>query len=197
MLLRLRNSTVAAIVVAAMWTASTAMADAVGRCSARATVNWEVSPERRLTIEAFSDGPDCANAAVVLVVRSRSGEALWVDASAAASLMTFTDVDATNVAAMKRALEDWIGGSPTFREADALPDWPEGAIGPSTKLWSPNDKEGFPFEPAAGIDRDIYIRMRKAMLPLLCYVMGRESLACVVATPDGSVTKVSVQSFPG
>ena len=196
MLLRFRNSVVA-ILVGAIWTASTGAAHAVGRCSATATVNWEVSPERSLTIEGLSDGPDCTSAVVVIVIRAPSGDTLWVDASAAASIMTFMDVSPTNVVAMKTALEEWIGGASSMRQTNALPDWPEGAVGPSTKLWSPNDKSGFAFQPESGIDRNAYLEMRHTQLPLFCYVMGMESLACVVLTPDGSMTKVGVQSFPG
>jgi hypothetical protein len=43
---------------------------------------------------------------------------------------------------METSLEEWIRGDPTFRQADALPDWPEGTNATSTKLWSPNDNLG-------------------------------------------------------
>lgn len=168
---------------------------AVGRCNARASVPWKVSAARTLTVEAFSDGPDCTKATVAITVREQSGDAVWTDAGSASAIVTFKDVGPTNVAVMKAALEEWVRGAPFMRQSDAIPDWPEGSGKPSTKIWSQNDKAGFPFVPANGVDRAKYVVLREAKLPLLCYGIARDTLACI-AVSDDAITKIGDQHFP-
>ncbi len=194
-MLRIVRSALIATVVLSGWSVFGGPAQAVGRCNARASVPWEITRDRTLTVEAFSDGPDCTKATVAIAIRDQSGDALWTDAGSAGAIVTFKDVGATNVAVMKTALDEWVRGAPFMRQTDAIPDWPSDAPEPTTKLWSQNDKTGFRFVPAAGIDRAKYVAVREAKLPLLCYGIARDRLTCIAVSDDG-VTKVGEQYFP-
>jgi hypothetical protein len=92
--------------------------------------------------------------------------------------------------AMRTALNEWIdpAHNTTMQTTSALPDWPANADAPASGE--------FPFYPESYVDRDSYIALREADVPLLCYVQGMESMACL-ALRDGQLEKVGVQSFPG
>jgi hypothetical protein len=70
----------------------------------------------------------------------------------------------------------------------ALPEW-------KAKDDFPINGE-FMFYVEEGIDRAAYDVIRKADLPMYCFVQGMESVACLVLQ-DGGLFKVGVQSFPG
>ena len=152
-------------------------------CDARARSAWT----QGVIAEAVSQGATCANAVVTLVLRASSGKPIWVDARIAAQVMIFGGVADRN--AMTRTLGDWIDQrKSSMANSDKLPDWPRGAAAP---------KAGeFPFYPDGDVDRDAYMKLRSARVPMFCYVQGMESMACVALTSDG-VTKVGVQTFPG
>ncbi len=152
-------------------------------CDARARSAWT----KGVVAEAMSQGQTCANAVVTLVLRDSSGKPIWVDARIAAQVMIF--VGAADRNAMTRTLADWIDQRKSaMARSDKLPDWPQGAAAP---------KAGeFPFYPDGEVDREAYMKLRGAHVPMFCYVQGMESMACVAMTSDG-VTKVGVQTFPG
>jgi hypothetical protein len=160
---------------------------AASGCSAYAASPWKPASGRALKTEAFSNGPNCARAVVTLVVRGGDGRVLWTDAAAAEHLMTFVDVKTRPQ--MARALREWLTQSHVFKSTADLPEWKEGADAPVSGE--------FPFYPELGIDRDAYEEIRAARQPVLCYVQGMESMACVALANDGQITKIGVQSFPG
>ena len=166
-------------------------AEASARCATTASRAWPVDSGMNFTVEAVSDGPNCAMAALLLVIRNSDGEAIWVEASRASDLLTFGGIDPDNIGQMTAALKDWITASGRMTEAGALPDWKEGADAPG------DTSSEFPFYTDEGMSRDDYQGMRKAKRPLFCYVQGMESQACVVLMPDGVIVKVGVQTFPG
>jgi hypothetical protein len=156
-------------------------------CDARSRAVWAGS-HKGIVAEATSQGATCANAVVTLVLRASTGKPLWVDSRIGAHVMIFAGV--TDKGAMTHALGDWIDQrSTTLARTDNLPDWPKGANAPQAGE--------FPFYPESDIDQEMYLKLRGAKLPLFCYVQGMESMACVALGPDGAVTKVGVQAFPG
>jgi len=159
----------------------------VSGCEANATGEWRASPQATYQVQAASAGPDCAHAVATIAVRDSSGKVLWVDAAASEHLMTLAQ--ARELPAMQRALGEWIdSNNRTIAASSALPDWPQGASAPQNGE--------FPFYPEHDLDRDAYMRLRTANVPVFCYVQGMESMACV-ALQNGEMTKVGVQTFPG
>jgi hypothetical protein len=161
--------------------------DALRGCQATATGAWRASANQTLQVEASSAGPDCTHSVATIAVRDNNGKVLWADAAPSERLMTLSQ--AHDLSAMERALGEWIdSNNRTIASSSALPDWPEGANAPQNGE--------FPFYPEREYDRDAYMALRTANVPVFCYVQGMESEACV-ALQNGAMTKVGVQSFPG
>jgi hypothetical protein len=139
-------------------------------------------------VEATSVGPDCARAVATFVVRDASGAPIYAEAYLAQHVMVLADV--SDAAAMEAALREWTNpaNSTTMATTSALPDWPARATGPQNGE--------FPFYAAEGTERDSYLALRQSNVPLLCFVQGMESLACL-ALRNGELEKVGVQLFPG
>lgn len=156
-------------------------------CDARAANTWAVG-DAQYAVEATSDGPDCARAVATLVVRDPSGNPLYAETYLAQHVMVLTS--ATTREAMQTALADWTNpaNNTTMLTTSALPDWPQGEDGPAN--------EEFPFYPEPDYSRDRYMAIRAEDAPLLCYVQGIESMACL-ALRNGALEKVGVQTFAG
>jgi len=156
-------------------------------CDARAANTWGVA-DAQYSVEASTDGPDCARAVATIVVRDASGVPLYAEAHLANHLMTLAP--ATTEAAMQTALADWSNpaNNTTMQTTSALPDWPQGVAAPQNGE--------FPFYPEPGYDRDTYMAIRAENAPLLCYVQGMESTSCL-ALRNGALEKIGVQAFPG
>lgn len=156
-------------------------------CDARAANTWAVG-DAQYSVEASSDGPDCARAVATIVVRDSSGNPIYAEAHLAQHVMVLAP--ATTKAAMQTALADWSNpaNNTTMQTTSALPDWPQGASGPQNGE--------FPFYPEPGYDRDGYLAIRAENAPLLCYVQGMESMSCL-ALRNGALEEIGVQTFPG
>jgi hypothetical protein len=155
-------------------------------CDARATASWAAG-ETPLSVEADTVGPDCQRAVATLVVRDGSGVPLYAEAHLARNLMTLAP--ARDPAAMQTALDQWVTPGSTMISTSALPDWTANARGP--------ESGEFPFYPEPDFDRESYLTLRRNDLPLFCYVQGMESMACLVFSGEGEVSKIGVQTFPG
>ena len=166
--------------------ALTGGAAAAGGCDLAVGSVWVPARQKPHRAEAFSHGPNCLKAIVVITVRGPDGSPQWIDAMKASDLMTFADVKTTS--AMKAALNDWIAQGGPLRTAGDLPTWLPGAEHPVNGE--------FPFYPEQGVDRDYYEKARAMRAPLFCYVQGMESMSCV-ALIEGGMVKLGVQSFPG
>jgi hypothetical protein len=168
--------------------ASSAPLTSAAGCSAKANQVWAASASRELRIEALADGPNCAMAVVLLVIRNSKGEPLWIESSKTGDVFTFTQSSPMTVKAMTAALKEWIRKDDRLSRGDVLPDWKEGSDAP--------EASEFPFYVGDGVTRDEYLDMRAAKLPMYCHVAGMESDVCVVLKKDGTITKVGSQSFP-
>ena len=167
---------------------------AAARCDVRATRTWQSDHGKQFTVDAFSSGPDCSNAVVSLVIRSKTGKPEFWFSSPAADLAAFTTINEKPIAnskAMKAALEQWIGlaSKPILDGFDKLPDWKMGDAGPT--------QSEFPFRVNDAITRDDYIKWRKSKRALFCFVQGMESANCLIVNDSGSIIEVGIQSFPG
>jgi hypothetical protein len=156
-------------------------------CDEKASAPWTQSG-KGIVAEASSQGARCDKAKIGLVLRGADGKVLLTFASTADTVMTFGEVKTK--AAMKTTLASWLAdGMKQMPTSDKLPDWKE-------KQDQPSDGE-FPFYVDQGVKRPAYLAIRKAKLPMFCFVQGMESLGCAVLGPDGAVTKLGAQSFPG
>jgi hypothetical protein len=151
-------------------------------CAAAAASVW-----RELRVEASSAGVDCESANAAIVLRNSAGEGLYSETFPAAQVLTLAT--ARTQAGMQAALSEWIASSNhSMDTSGALPDWPQGADAPVSGE--------FPFYPREGMTRDAYMNLRRANVPLFCFVQGMESMACL-ALEGGAVAKAGVQAFPG
>ena len=161
--------------------------EALHGCQASATGAWRASPQATYQVEGSSAGPDCAHAVATIAVRDSSGKVLWSDAAASENLMTLAQ--AHDLSAMQHALAEWIdSNNHTIATSSALPDWPQDADAPRSGE--------FPFYPEHDLNRDAYLALRTANVPVFCYVQGMESEACI-ALQNGEMSKIGVQTFPG
>lgn len=150
-------------------------------CPAGATSTWE-----GFAIEAAASGTDCAQAQVVLTIRSAAGAIAYTETFNAAQ--NFTLNGAESPADMERKLNEWVSPpGAALNSTGDLPEWPAGAAHPGGE---------FPFYPEDGVDRASYEALRQGDAPMFCIVQGMESLACLLGE-NGAITKIGVQSFPG
>lgn len=181
------------VIVAGLAGILAGMANAASGCSAQASRSWPANAQQHVIVEAISVGPDCAKAAILLTVRGPTGELLWTDVNNAEILMYIDGLEEMNVKVMTSSLKKWIAEDGRKQHTDALPDWPQGADGLSLVQQSSDDVESEPF--ASEINRDFYLKLRKAKLPLLCYQVGFETLTCIALTAEGKIQMIGSQSF--
>ncbi len=153
-------------------------------CDARAFSEWTVN-EQLFSIEATTEGPDCARAVATLTVRNTSGEPIYTQSHITSELMTLAP--AQNPAAMNTALAEWVAPNATMNSTSTLPEWAANSETPGGE---------FPFYPVEGHTRESYAAMRAANDPMFCYVQGMESLSCIIYG-DGGIEHIGVQAFPG
>lgn len=155
-------------------------------CTVTASTEWEINPNARMTVEAVSNGADCASAAAMITLRDENSIA-WVEAYPVANVMVLAG--AADRTAMQTALNEWIStANPAYATSRALPDWPQGADAPMSG--------DFMFYVVEGTTREQYLALRARDVPVYCYVQGMESMNCL-ALEDGILTSVGLQSFPG
>lgn len=148
--------------------ASSAAQSPSGACTAHATRDWKIG-DQSFMVDATAQGPSCAHAVAMLVLRTADGRALFADAYPIDQVpLAFNPHgDATRLAS---DLQAWITGDDQHSAADQLPPWPEGAPTPPG------------FTPA--LARLTYEGLRTEKAAILCYPDGGESNACVALTPE-------------
>ena len=170
---------------------------AVAGCDVSVSRKWAVERKASYTISASSLGPNCVQAAVVLIVRDGKGEVKYSFAGAAKDIGTFgnlAEAPVTDVKKMRVALAQWLdaGLSSNMNKLSNFPDWKTGADGPAS-----DPPSEFPFTVSSDVDRNSYIDWRKQNLPVFCFVQGMESARCIVLTKQDVASEVGIQSFPG
>lgn len=153
-------------------------------CEARGVSQWTVN-DQLFSIEATTEGPDCARAVATLTVRNTSGEPIYTQSHITSDLMTLAP--AVDPAAMNTALTEWVAPETTMSTTSNLPEWAANADNPGGE---------FPFYVGEGYTRESYAAMRAVNDPMFCYVQGMESLSCIIYG-DGGIEHIGVQAFPG
>ncbi|MEQ1931724.1 MAG: hypothetical protein ABL957_14505 [Parvularculaceae bacterium] len=134
-----------------------------------------------------TEGPTCAQAVALLVVRDAGGDVFWTDALPSARVMGLNE--AATPAAMSAALAEWAGLP--ARHAQTTAD-----LSPWSKTSGQPGESEFPFHPEAWMGEEAFARIAAEAAPMFCYVQGMESLSCLIER-DGRLEKIGVQSFPG
>src|SRR5262249_40626507 len=129
-------------------------------------------------ITARSEGPSCAQAAVLFVARAANGDPLWTFAT------TYYDMTsggvppegAPNVTpeAMDEFLARWA--DVTTARSGTLPAWSAGASGPVSTSEA--------FEYSTPFEREDYEALRGRDLPMICYAAAVEATQCLVVDPS-------------
>lgn len=158
-------------------------------CNARASSVWEPGNGQTYTIEMLTDGATCDQAIATYVVRGPDGAPLYYNIYQASQVMVLAGQPTK--ADMEAALFQWgmqDAGPDGVAHTGSLPEWKAGAEAP--------EAGEFPFYPEASIDQTYYEQLRAAKAPMICFVQGMESLACL-ALYEGGFVVVGVQTFPG
>lgn len=156
-------------------------------CDTETTTEWRGTDNRVFRVTASTNGANCAQAVVLLVVRDNSGYVVWTDARATAHVMGLNEP--TTRIEMTRALADWVGFPLQRLQTTAhLAPWAQTSGQPG--------ESAFPFQPEAWINEEFYEQLAGEARPMFCYIQGRESIACL-AEFQGQLEKIGVQSFPG
>lgn len=178
---------VLALSVTALMATSAAGFALAADCNEKASAPWRQSG-KGVIAEASSQGARCDTAKIALVLRGADGKVLLTFASTADKIMNFAGLKSK--AEMKTTLASWLAQAmTTMPTSEKLPDWKE-------KQEQPSDGE-FPFTVDEGVKRPAYLAIRKARMPMFCFVQGMESLGCAVLAPNGALKKLGAQSFPG
>lgn len=155
-------------------------------CAAKLSVPWAGADG--VSIVVASSGPKCASAKIRLDLRDRAGTETEVYVGKVDENAAFYEV--TDLASMKKALGEWIVDAAKARKTTAdLPRWAKGKEQPMSGE--------FPFYPEEGVDRSMYEELRGLKRPMLCFVQGMESEACIFLDGHGDASKIGAQSFPG
>lgn len=168
---------VAALALSAC-TLSTNTAQQASGCARTATHNVTWSTEgAEDTITASSEGPTCAQAVVTLVVRTSTGDPLWVFAS------TYYDMTSGGIppegapavtdAQMDTFLTGWA--DVTLQRSGELPEWREGVASLSASAQT--------FSYDTPLDREAYEAMRARNLQMICYAAAVEATQCLLMDP--------------
>lgn len=166
-------------------------------CNVNFSHNWQLGPKRIYKVDASSVGPDCKHAVALLVVRDSKGEVQYTYSGATRDNGIFgslAEKPVTDVNQMRVALGEWLKAGLSSKKnsmAKFIP-WRKGAAGPAE-----DPPSEFPFTLESDVSRDTYEEWRKADLPVFCFVQGMESMRCLVASKDGAVIELGIQSFPG
>jgi hypothetical protein len=119
-------------------------------------------------VEARAFGATCAQAVVMLIVRSADGTPLSVWSTARPWLVGVSDDPASADAAVDNFLSGWV--QVKVDTTTSLPDWPQRATAFKDQLGA------FMTTP---FDRDSYLDLRARAAPRLCFATGVSSGQCI------------------
>lgn len=178
-----------ALAAAGAFLLASAMPAHADDCNARASSAWEPGNGQTYAIEALTDGATCDQAVAAYVVRGADGAPLYYDIYQANQIMVLAGQPTK--ADMEGALFQWAmqdAGPDGVMHTGSLPEWKAGAETP--------EAGDFAFYPDMAVDQAYYEQLRAAKAPMICYIQGMESSACL-ALYEGGFVLVGVQTFPG
>jgi hypothetical protein len=141
------------------------------------------------TITARSEGPTCAQAAVIFVTRNADGDPLWAFASTYFNLAfggAPPDGAAVSTEQMDEFLAGWANVSATT--SNTLPEWREGVATLSESAMT--------FSYDTPFDRETYEMLRARNLRMICYAAAVEGTQCLVIDPLSNAPMLIVAYGP-
>lgn len=163
----------------------------VAGCERVATheVTWS-NAETPDAITTRSEGPSCAQAAVLFVARNADGDPLWAFAS------TYFDMTAGGIPPegapevsaeqMDEFLAGWANVSATT--SNTLPEWREGVATLTESATT--------FAYDTPFDRETYEMLRARNLRMFCYAAAVEATQCLVIDPASNAPTMIVAYGP-
>lgn len=142
------------------------------------------------TITARSEGPTCAQAAVLFVARNANGDPLWAFASTYFD-MTSGGIPPEGAAAvgeeqMDEFLASWA--NVTAISSNTLPEWRAGVATLTESATT--------FAYDTPFDRETYEMLRVRNLPMFCYAAAVEATQCLVIDPASNAPTMIVAYGP-
>ena len=150
--------------------------DAAAGCTHSATHNVQWSSEQAAdAVSVRADGPTCAEAVVLFVLRRADGALLWTFATPYSDMRPGGRMDpvAADGDEVEAFLASWADVS--INRSGALPPWNEGAA-------APGDANGA-LNYSTAHDRETYEALRLRDLPQLCLAVAAEATQCLVMDP--------------
>jgi hypothetical protein len=142
------------------------------------------------TITTRSEGPSCAQAAVLFVARNTDGDPLWAFASTyfdmTAGGMPPEGAPAVTEEQMDEFLAGWANVSATT--SNTLPEWLEGVATLTESATT--------FAYDTPFDRETYEMLRARNLPMFCYAAAVEATQCLVIDPASNAPTMIVAYGP-
>lgn len=142
------------------------------------------------TITTRSEGPTCAQAAVVFVARNANGDPLWTFASTYFDMTSggIPPEDAPTVSdeQMDEFLAGWVNVSATT--SNTLPEWREGVATLTESATT--------FAYDTPFDRETYEMLRARNLPMFCYAAAVEATQCLFVDPVSQAPTMIVAYGP-
>jgi hypothetical protein len=142
------------------------------------------------TITARSEGPSCAQAAVLFVARNADGDPLWAFAS------TYFDMTAGGIppegapAVSEEQMDEFLAGwaNVSATTSNTLPEWREGVATLTESATT--------FAYDTPFDRETYEMLRARNLPMFCYAAAVEATQCLVIDPASNAPTMIVAYGP-
>lgn len=149
--------------------------------SATQSVHWssEQAPD---AVSVRAEGPNCAEAVVLFVLRRADGALLWTFATPYFDMRPGGRLDpvAADGGEVASFLARWADVS--VNRTSALPEWAEGAAAPG------DASETLAYSTA--YDRETYEALRARDLPQVCFAVAAEASQCLVIDPSSRAPTV-------
>jgi hypothetical protein len=128
-----------------------------------------------------SSGPRCADAVLLVVVRTAGGQLLHADAINVAMSGIIADITpGTETEALRERMKSIVASAANLTNTAKLPQWPEGADQPPTE-----DAEVFyNLSPERWVNREVWNDWRAAKVPAWCYASSYEGFDCIAVFKD-------------
>jgi hypothetical protein len=163
-----------------------------GDCGARDTMPWPGAGPG-YEVEVFSDGTDCNNAAIAMVVRAPGGRPLYSFATSSFAYTAYFTGPVATKDEMLKALRSWVSARELSDRTtgERFPEWPAGIA--EGEMIRPSNPGGSTLNIDTGkrFDRESWNALLLAKRPAFTFRLGEHHIFVIVQMPDGSVIEAA------